>query len=432
MQSTVANKVTISVILPVYNVEPWIGDCISSLKRQKQEGLEFIFVDDCSTDGSLAIIEEFAKEDSRVRILRNNENVGPGFSRNAGIEIAHGDYLSFIDPDDMVSDNFYELLYAKAKETSCDIIKGTRAKFNDGDPIDISEPNINIGVNRRINMRTKTKEPLFLTFTYEHQTAIFKGTLFLDKTVRYGVSYNAEDSVFLLKICHCTESIVTIDKAVYYYRKRTGAATSDYTMNLSWNEMTSMEEMLEYLYDKPRDENHIAYLANRMRGCFSNYYYAVRSECVTETEREEYLSRFREVAGYFRLDGFLCMKYPELQIFKEYGFVIPYSRKRGDVIFEDGIVRWTDFFLTHAGPRENWQYHGYTDAFVRANNLYLRAIRSGNESYRSGDIKRQLTRLQYTDWIIVMSRLMLARASKKTKRIGSQLRRTVQKQSDDK
>ena len=96
MRSDSANEIKISVIIPVYNAEPWIGECIESLKRQQQDGLEFIFVDDCFTDNSMRLVEEWAAEDERVRILRNKENSGTGPSRNAGIEAARGDYLSFI------------------------------------------------------------------------------------------------------------------------------------------------------------------------------------------------------------------------------------------------------------------------------------------------------------------------------------------------
>ena len=108
----------ISVILPVYNVEPYIGACIESLKRQSFRDLEFIFVDDCSTDNSVAVIEDFARTDPRVRIIRNTENLGSGPTRNRGIEAAKGEYLSFIDPDDWIAPDFYERLYAKADRKS--------------------------------------------------------------------------------------------------------------------------------------------------------------------------------------------------------------------------------------------------------------------------------------------------------------------------
>ena len=112
----ITDEIKISVILPVYNVEPWIGDCIESLKKQRQDGLEFIFVDDCSTDNSIGVVEDWAAKDNRVRIIHNKENIGQGPSRNRGIEIARGEYLSFIDPDDWVCDVFYEKLSIKKED----------------------------------------------------------------------------------------------------------------------------------------------------------------------------------------------------------------------------------------------------------------------------------------------------------------------------
>ena len=86
--------IKVSVVLPVYNVEQYIGKCIESLKLQTLKELEFIFVDDKSQDGSIKIVESAAREDQRICILYNDENIGAGPSRNHGIEMARGEYLS--------------------------------------------------------------------------------------------------------------------------------------------------------------------------------------------------------------------------------------------------------------------------------------------------------------------------------------------------
>ena len=103
--STVS-EISVSVILPVYNVGPWIGKCIESLKKQTLQNLEFVFVDDLGSDDSMKQVEVWAAEDNRVRIIRNQKNIGSGRSRNRGIEEARGEYLSFVDPDDRVADDF--------------------------------------------------------------------------------------------------------------------------------------------------------------------------------------------------------------------------------------------------------------------------------------------------------------------------------------
>lgn len=116
-------NIKVSVILPVYNVEKFIGRCIESLKVQTLNDLEFIFVDDCGKDSSMKHVEEFAASDSRVRIIRNDKNMGAGASRNAGIEAAQGRYLSFIDPDDYISSDFFVRLYSKAIITDSEVAK---------------------------------------------------------------------------------------------------------------------------------------------------------------------------------------------------------------------------------------------------------------------------------------------------------------------
>ena len=110
-------SVDVTVVIPVWNVGPYIGRCIESLKAQTHSSLEFIFVDDCGTDDSMAQVEAFATQDARVVILRNASNAGTGVSRNRGIEHAQGNYLSFVDPDDSLAPDFYELLLKKARET---------------------------------------------------------------------------------------------------------------------------------------------------------------------------------------------------------------------------------------------------------------------------------------------------------------------------
>ena len=100
----------ISIVIPVYNAYPYIHHCIDSLKAQTLKDLEFIIVDDCSMDRSIEVINDWAREDTRVKVVRNEINLGEGGSRNRGIEEAQGIYINSIDPDDWVSENYYELL----------------------------------------------------------------------------------------------------------------------------------------------------------------------------------------------------------------------------------------------------------------------------------------------------------------------------------
>ena len=114
------DKPYISVVMPVYNVEKYIADCLFSLINQTLEEIEFILVDDGSLDNSLEIINLFAKYDSRIKIIKQ-ENAGPSKARNTGLKEAKGQYISFIDSDDWVDEDFLEKLYNSAKNNNADI-----------------------------------------------------------------------------------------------------------------------------------------------------------------------------------------------------------------------------------------------------------------------------------------------------------------------
>ncbi len=115
------NAEMISVIVPVYNVKPWIGRCLDSIMAQTYPCLEIIVVDDGSTDGSGRICEEYAARDKRIQVLHLPENRGPSAARNQGIVKAKGAYLSFIDSDDCAKPDLLEKLYRNLVEHRADI-----------------------------------------------------------------------------------------------------------------------------------------------------------------------------------------------------------------------------------------------------------------------------------------------------------------------
>ena len=105
----------ISIIVPVFNSEQEIKDCLDSLVEQTEKDLEIIVIDDKSTDHSLEIVESYAKNYSNIRVYRNEQNQGVSKTRNIGISLATGEYITFVDSDDYVNPNMYEELYEVAK-----------------------------------------------------------------------------------------------------------------------------------------------------------------------------------------------------------------------------------------------------------------------------------------------------------------------------
>lgn len=113
----------VSIIVPVYNVEKYLRKCIDSLINQTLNDIEIICINDGSTDKSLKILKEYKNRDSRI-ILLNQENSGQSVTRNRGIEIAKGEYLGFVDPDDWIDLDYYEKLYNAASTNDTDIAVG--------------------------------------------------------------------------------------------------------------------------------------------------------------------------------------------------------------------------------------------------------------------------------------------------------------------
>ena len=104
----------ISIIVPVYNTEKYLSKCLNSLIKQTYKDIEIIVVNDGSKDKSLEIAKKFAKQDNRIKVF-NKENGGLSSARNFGIEKASGEYIGFVDSDDYIKENMFEILYNMIK-----------------------------------------------------------------------------------------------------------------------------------------------------------------------------------------------------------------------------------------------------------------------------------------------------------------------------
>ena len=111
----------VSVIIPVYQVEAYVEDCIKSVTSQTLSDIEILCIEDCGTDGSKEIIRRMMQEDDRIRLFVNEKNQGLASVRNQGIERARGKYVYFLDSDDMIRQDALLSLYSKAEEEELDV-----------------------------------------------------------------------------------------------------------------------------------------------------------------------------------------------------------------------------------------------------------------------------------------------------------------------
>ena len=116
------SKPLVSVVVPVYNVEQYISECLDSIINQTYSNLEIICVDDCGQDNSMNIVEEYARKDSRIKIIHHDRNRGLGGARNTGLENATGEYIFFVDSDDWIETNCVDIVTNKLIETKLDTV----------------------------------------------------------------------------------------------------------------------------------------------------------------------------------------------------------------------------------------------------------------------------------------------------------------------
>ena len=122
------NFPAISVIIPMYNVEKYVGQCLESLLNQTFQDFEVIVVDDCSTDNSIEVVKKYIPNfKNRLQIIKLDKNSGnAALPRNMGLRLSRGKYISFIDPDDLIVKNAFEILYNIAESTQAEVVHSER------------------------------------------------------------------------------------------------------------------------------------------------------------------------------------------------------------------------------------------------------------------------------------------------------------------
>lgn len=119
----------ISIIVPVYNTKVYLPRCLNSIINQTYRNIEIIIIDDCSPDDSYSLLQKYELDDDRIKLIKNNENIGLGAVRNLGIKIARGKYLLFVDSDDWIDLKTCELLFSIAETNQLDILEGKFVKY---------------------------------------------------------------------------------------------------------------------------------------------------------------------------------------------------------------------------------------------------------------------------------------------------------------
>lgn len=211
----------VSIIVPIYNAEKYLRECLSSLEDQTLSNIEVVMVDDVSTDGSRIIMQEFAAKDNRFKAIFNSENSKVSKTRNEGLEVATGEYVGFMDSDDYADPKMYEKMYNAATKNSVEIVSiGYHSVDDEGHKLQTVKSVFEEGeaINHDAVKRVISKAHVnkFLWFTWRN---IYKRSLVVENNIRYDedVSFG-EDNIFNLYAFYHADGVFAINEPLYFYR----------------------------------------------------------------------------------------------------------------------------------------------------------------------------------------------------------------------
>ncbi|MSS20121.1 glycosyltransferase family 2 protein [Pseudoramibacter porci] len=241
----------ITVIVPVYNVEKYLNDCVQSIVSQTYRNLEIILVDDGSPDNCGKICDNLAKEDSRIKVI-HKKNGGLSDARNAGINIATGKYITFIDSDDFIFADMIKSFVNCAEENHADLVSAQHVRCEQDD--NYKEFNFNrwsySDVQQHVIHGNNEGMRQFL-YSNDIGTAawskLYKRSLFKD--VRYPYGKYHEDTYTTYKLVALCNTIVSLNQPLYVYRKNNASIMNEPFSDKRFNMVEGKLEQAEFIHN---------------------------------------------------------------------------------------------------------------------------------------------------------------------------------------
>ena len=243
MSDTSQSNVAISVVIPMYNAEKFIGACLSSILWQTFKNYEVIIVDDCSTDNSAVIVEDFIPQfGGRLKILRTENNSGvPGTPINRGVALAGGKYIYAMDDDDLIIDNALETLYNFAEAYQADVVYTERyfyikdksnAPFPNPENVHITQQKISGKPTLETeNIAERVEKFLANKFEFPAWNKLVRRDLLTENEISFPAIRIYHDLIWSLKVIYFAKKILKIPDALYFYRIHSNSLTQKHRTN---------------------------------------------------------------------------------------------------------------------------------------------------------------------------------------------------------
>lgn len=313
VQNNIDYTPAVSVIMPVYNGERYLRECLDSVVNQTLKNIEIICVDDGSTDGSLSILREYASQDPRITILAQ-ENLHAGVARNAGLTVARGEYLSFLDCDDKIKPSAYETLVKCIEENKDDLVL-CGWNFIANNPADQSGCSSNyLNFSGKVNLTDNVKKNM----NFEIWNKLFKRYLVDSNDIKFSSAHFGEDVVFTFQYLMYCKSIFFLNEQLYLYRiHNTGLMGQLYASTKIFDGTKSWVHLSELLRNRPDlCEQHMDFFAFRINSHlnWSNKWFKAEAEF---TNWLEYIRM--NIVQY--IDDKYLAEYPNLKLLAERNYV---------------------------------------------------------------------------------------------------------------
>ena len=248
----------VSIIVPVFKVEKYLSNCIESILQQTFRDFELILVDDGSPDNCGKICDDYARRDSRIKVI-HQENGGLSVARNSAIDIAKGDYLTFIDSDDFVLPHYLEKMVHASQVNDADISVCGIVRCSSADSLsdiaeDLSRTDAEVFVDDKMEVFFTTKKINTTAWGKLYRNFIFK-------TVKYPIGKYHEDVLTTYKTIHLANKVVVCDYQGYVYRKNEESIVNESYSPKKWHAIEACIERAVFFEQKYPKQKKYAYRA---------------------------------------------------------------------------------------------------------------------------------------------------------------------------
>lgn len=221
MQNKSLRDVKVSVIIPVYNNEKYIERCLKSTINQTLKEIEIIVINDASTDNTKALLEKYS---DKIQVINLDSNLGPGGARNIGINAARGEYIGFVDSDDDIKKNMYEVLYNICLKTKYDMVDC--AFFNE-----FANQNMRTIGNNSLGVLSIEKKKRLILHSGFIWSKIIKRSVITDNNIRFRENCIYEDIDFIKIVCLYCRNVGATSKILYNYRNNESSIKNSYGLS---------------------------------------------------------------------------------------------------------------------------------------------------------------------------------------------------------